>query len=615
MKNHQASGLVRRQRGLSLLEAMVSLGILAAVVTGTMTVASRYSDDTRAIVAAQHLEAIGQAAESWIQDNRASYTGPARVFLKAGTAAGFESLDAYLPPGLGATNGYGHETCVIVNVLPDGAIEALAVADHDGTGAHDDATLALIANSIGASGGGVYAMDTTRLLGSNGGWDLVISTSRFTGTYGGTAMKKCSGSAGTPLATGTPVMALWMENAALASPFLYRDAIPGHPELNRMNAPLDMGGNRLGGLVSLMDSTVGGSCSGATSGRFGVDGSGNTVQCNGTAWVSTGGNCGTGFSMGDLASNWEGKVYSCQGTTWREQGGGSAFWGDPVANFAGLPACGASSQGATRIVRDAADGANRPRAYTCYGAAWVALALDNSGNLNVPGIATAAMVRANNAFSLNGVTVINGSRSLTNITHADIAGTATINKLAGNLEVTVVATEGGACTPNGRVARNTDGLLLSCQSGVWKKAAGESGTVTQTASEMNGRTFYFGQDGSSTCNGNKRFWRVVFASNVGTVQSRRSNNCTWTNRASMTAANQWTVSQVSHANFVTDYAWLSLTGYSLAVRTDNLNTDPCISPFNRITSSGEAPIEFYVAGEHLLTQGVTTISNGSCMGG
>ncbi len=50
---------------------------------------------------------------------------------------------------------------------------------------------------------------------------------------------------------------------------------------------------------------------------------------------------------------------------------------------------------------------------------------------------------------------------------------------SGKVQIVDVVTENTACTPDGLVARDSGGLLLSCQSKVWKKAAGGSaGTVT-----------------------------------------------------------------------------------------------------------------------------------------
>ncbi len=132
-------------------------------------------------------------------------------------------------------------------------------------------------------------------------------------------------------------------------------------------------------------------------------------------------------TTGAIARDVSGAVVSCQGGSWKTQG--SIFWQDPVANFAALPACAAAIAWQTRVVETPTTGTG-PRAYTCNGTTWQPLAVDDTGNIT-------------------------------------IAGTATIDKLAGNLQITATATENAACSPNGRIASDATGLILSCQSGVW----------------------------------------------------------------------------------------------------------------------------------------------------
>ena len=56
----------------------------------------------------------------------------------------------------------------------------------------------------------------------------------------------------------------------------------------------------------------------------------------------------------------------------------------------------------------------------------------------------------------------------------DVAGDTKVSGVltSGKIQVVDVVTEGSSCTPNGLIARDTNGLLLSCQSGVWAKASG-----------------------------------------------------------------------------------------------------------------------------------------------
>lgn len=70
---------------------------------------------------------------------------------------------------------------------------------------------------------------------------------------------------------------------------------------------------------------------------------------------------------------------------------------------------------------------NKGLAFMWTGAAWSALAVDNSGNLNVPNTMTANVV-----------------------------------------ELKLVANHNDPCTPDGTIARDATGQILSCKSGLWR---------------------------------------------------------------------------------------------------------------------------------------------------
>lgn len=145
-------------------------------------------------------------------------------------------------------------------------------------------------------------------------------------------------------------------------------------------------------------------------------------QITGLLSTTSGSACTT---TGNLARGASGEVLSCQSATW--QSSSSAYWKEPVANLASLPTCNAGTIWQTRIVQTPTTGTG-PHAHTCDGVSWKALSVDDSGNITV-------------------------------------AGTATINKLAGNLTIMTTATDGNACSPDGSIAKSTltSGLILSCQ--------------------------------------------------------------------------------------------------------------------------------------------------------
>ncbi|QHE89331.1 shufflon system plasmid conjugative transfer pilus tip adhesin PilV [Hydrogenophaga sp. BPS33] len=136
---------------------------------------------------------------------------------------------------------------------------------------------------------------------------------------------------------------------------------------------------------------------------------------------------------GALARDTVGGVLTCEEDVWRRAG--STYWRDPVANAGMLGLCDAAGRGQTRVVLTPSVGTG-PRAYTCDGTgAWAALGVDDTGSIRVE-------------------------------------GTATINRLAGTLEIAEIAAAGAACVRNGSIAREVDGKFLSCQAGVWTAAGG-----------------------------------------------------------------------------------------------------------------------------------------------
>jgi prepilin-type N-terminal cleavage/methylation domain-containing protein len=416
------------QKGVTLIELIIAISIMAAVTVGVNSLVTRSLDDTQASVTALHLKTVGDAANEYIKENYAAVTGVATPTAPALIRVSDLIAGGYLTAGYAVKNPRNQDTCVLV--LEPSANNLTGLVVTEGGDTIDDLTLGQIASTIGGAGGGVYSTANTTVRGAMGGYSFAVGS--FANANNLT--QKCDGTAGTPaIAAGHPMMALWFADGNAMSSTLYRDAVPGNPALNTMNTPIIMGAG--------------------------------TVQ-------AANGACTT---IGAMGRDNTGKVLMCDGSNWKTQG--SSFWNDPVANFAALPTCNAASAWQTRIVQTPTVGTGA-RPYTCNGAGtWQPLAVNDSGNLVIAGTATAATLSVTGNSTLAGNLTVNGNTSLGDAATdtVNIPGTATINKLAGNLEVTSTATEGTACSPNGRIARDANGLILSCQSGSWKKAFGGSG--------------------------------------------------------------------------------------------------------------------------------------------
>ena len=435
-------GSRKKQLGATLLEALAALAIIGGVMVLANNLTNDYSTNQRSAVTAQYVTTVGNAAQAYIKDNYAALTAAATAAVPAVVTVPMLVSTNYLTTGFSSTNNHNQTACVLVLQPTANNLQALVITEGGNT--IDDLTLGQIAATVGAAGGGIYSTATTTVKGAMGGWSFAV------GNYANSATH-CDGSAGAAvLAAGHPMEAIWFNNGSLATAYLYRNSVAGHPELNTMNTPLIM----------------------------------SSTQTTGTACTTT----------GAIAQDGSGAVISCQGGTWKIQG--SAYWKDPVANFASLPVCNASSIWQTRIAETPTVGTG-PRAYTCDGTNWRAVALDNNGRLYAGGYAAGSADINSYSMEIGGPnpTTTNNEGKLYLHHHGVIghqlrynSGTLSLeaagngygtnnnpNFSTGTAQINTVVVENTACPSNGLVARDATGLLLSCQSGVWKKASGSGG--------------------------------------------------------------------------------------------------------------------------------------------
>lgn len=349
------------------------LGVLFAIVLGALALPSwlsfeqRSTDAMKASAAASQMKQVDDAAQGYIQANYSAVVAGSTATSPAVITPAMLQATGYMPSSFQNVSPYGQDYVVKVLQPSAGQLAALVLTQNGRAIAQKDAPE--IAARLGAQGGFVpYA-------GQYG----TLSPSVAQGAYSGWQVSLANyGSPG----QGHLASLLAFNNGQLANNYLYRNAVPGQPQLNTMNTPIIMASTQ----------TMGAACT----------------------------------TTGAIAQDGNGAVLSCQGGTWNTQG--SRYWKDPVANYASLPACGAGNSGETRIARGFATTPTQ-RAFTCDGTAWRALSVDQSGTMTM------------DQAQINGV-----------------------------------VTEGTACSSTGAVARDTNGLLLSCQSGVWKRIGWSPGT-------------------------------------------------------------------------------------------------------------------------------------------
>lgn len=454
----------RYQSGLTLVETLASLAILSAVMVGAAQLSDRYLTDTKAMVTAQHLRTVGEAGRAYIQNNYGALLSSATATVPV--VIPVSALSPYLTGTYSATNNYGQTTCILVLQPIANNLDALVVTT--GGTAIDDVSLAQVAGTVGAAGGGIYASAATTLRGAMGQWSAAF------GNFS-SANKSCADgvSAGTvPLTAGHPVMALWLSDQSIGSAFLYRDQVPGRPDLNTMNTPV---------IFSAMSvQTVGAACS--TTGAFARDAAGSLVSCQGGQWKGGAGGLNwkgwlTSPASLPAAGNSNGDAYRISGV------GGHAFVWD---------AAGGSWQG---MVVDSAGNLTLAGAiYTSGGSSWYgAITMQGSKN-GWSGIdfrdaagATSGTLMMHPSYSgfyradwggwrwyvdENGNTIQPGSAVIGG--SASVSGTTTSSgrlTTGEYLQVNGIGIEGAVCPGSGLMARDGTGML-ECRSGTWKRTGG-----------------------------------------------------------------------------------------------------------------------------------------------
>lgn len=245
------------------------LGVLFAVFVGILVI-PKYADyqrlnndNSRAAATAQQQKQLDAAATTYIQQNataiQAAATATVPVVISVANLQGANLL----PAAFSATNPYGQAWQVEVLQPSAGNLQALVMST--GGTALSDTQASRIAALVGAAGGfipandsGIYAGGSANAYGAFSGWN--VATANYTGIAG-----------------GHPAALLTFNNGQLQSNALYRNAVPGQPQLNTMNTPLIMASVQTAGAVC------------ATNGAIAQDGNGIVLSCQSGTWQNLSG--------------------------------------------------------------------------------------------------------------------------------------------------------------------------------------------------------------------------------------------------------------------------------------------------------------------------------------
>jgi len=236
----QHSNSVQYQGGFGALETMIVLMIATLAAAGAAQIWMRYLDRQSNQAASEQMSLVADAAAKYIKDNYAAVLGQASPSAPAVITLAMLRNTQYLPTNFADQNAYGQDYRVLALAPTANKLQTLVLTRNGDP--INDLYMIDIAKQIGAQGGYVSSLNTSIATGSFGGWSTALAP------YGGSP------------GAGHLAAALFFEDGAMVNDYLYRNAVPGQPNLNKMNTAIDMGTNNLNnaGAINAVTANVSG---------------------------------------------------------------------------------------------------------------------------------------------------------------------------------------------------------------------------------------------------------------------------------------------------------------------------------------------------------------------
>jgi hypothetical protein len=224
---------------MTLLEVALALSVMAVVSAGLISLQAQSAARAKDAATSDRTAAVVQAATTYVQQNFTQivtdYVAPGLaipIYTASGAApAGLTSVQAagLLPSGWQTTNPYGQaEWLLVLQTSATPTFDFLVVTQ--GGQNIPAGELPYVAAKVGAAGGFVSSQapySATSVEGAYGGWNYLASKWNIGGHVPSDGHLAAILSYGqTPLAQ-----------------YLFRVAVPGHPEANQMSTAIDMNGN------------------------------------------------------------------------------------------------------------------------------------------------------------------------------------------------------------------------------------------------------------------------------------------------------------------------------------------------------------------------------------
>lgn len=255
---------------MNLLDSLFGAFVLAAIVACLATLTGNLTRSQEADAASRQIEILAKASQQWVQEHRTELITDENFTKTTGRKLELDELKSagLLNQGFPAQSIWGQPFAVYLRRASDDAdsisyasiqiiTAAVGVPSRNGWNGSEGSRIDFIREktletALRTKGGGyvpaermrnLYGITETTLYGPKTEWTLDLAAEHGIDDIGEGSYAVVSSFAAS--------------DAGLKPDYIYRAAVDGHPELNRMETALDMNGHVLGGAAALQLTPIG----------------------------------------------------------------------------------------------------------------------------------------------------------------------------------------------------------------------------------------------------------------------------------------------------------------------------------------------------------------------
>lgn len=236
-----------RQQGFAMMDVLAAITIFALLIPGMLTFMQLSTQSTEKKVAAEHMDRMATAAEQYVMDNHASIVSSATGSSSVSISVSDLVSGGYLPSGHGTKNPWNQSYSIHAFNPEDQDIHLILVTSGGKgyTASKPEFATQVVPSAAAMAGskggyvptGDVSGESSSVVQGAFGGWQFDLASTDITNP-----------------GAGHLAYSKYIDQEQYGNDYLYRDEVPGHPEVNRMTTELDMDGNT----IEMGDGNVGG---------------------------------------------------------------------------------------------------------------------------------------------------------------------------------------------------------------------------------------------------------------------------------------------------------------------------------------------------------------------